>query len=293
MTLHDAIAHAISAARGEVFNPDTRRAVGGGDINSTEVLEGGGRRYFVKLNDAARIDMFEAESAGLVEIAESKSVRVPQPICSGAHGGQAYLVLEYLDINHCTDKAHELLGRQLAAMHHHTSDRFGWHRDNTIGSTRQINTREDDWVTFYREHRLRFQLELAEENGFGGNLVRRGEQLLETLPAFFTNHKPQPSLLHGDLWGGNHAALRDGTPVIFDPAVYYGDREADLAMTELFGGFGSGFYAAYRETWPLDPGYRVRRDLYNLYHVLNHLNLFGGGYRGQAERLIDRLLSET
>jgi len=293
MTLHDAIAHAISAARGEVFNPDTRRAVGGGDINRTEVLEGGGRRYFVKLNDAARIDMFEAESAGLAEIAESKSVRVPQPICSGAHGGQAYLVLEYLDINHCTDKAEERLGRQLAAMHRNTSDRFGWHRDNTIGSTRQINNRENNWVTFYRESRLRFQLVLAEENGFGGNLVQRGERLLETLPAFFTNHKPQPSLLHGDLWGGNHAALRDGTPVIFDPAVYYGDREADLAMTELFGGFGSGFYAAYRETWPLDPDYRVRRDLYNLYHVLNHLNLFGGGYREQAERLIERLLSEA
>ncbi|HWR87090.1 MAG TPA: fructosamine kinase family protein [Acidiferrobacterales bacterium] len=293
MSLQEVIARAITQATGEVFRPEGRRGVSGGDINAAEVLEGSGLRYFVKLNDAARLAMFEAESEGLAEIAESRSVRVPQPVCSGAHGGQAYLVLEYLVINRCTGKSDELLGRQLAAMHRSTRDRFGWHRDNTIGSTRQINAQEGDWVTFYREHRLRFQLELAEENGFAGNLMRRSEQLLETLPAFFTNHKPQPSLLHGDLWGGNHAALHDGTPVIFDPAVYYGDREADLAMTELFGGFGPDFYAAYRETWPLDPGYHVRRDLYNLYHVLNHLNLFGGGYRGQAEQLIERLLNEA
>jgi len=187
----------------------------------------------------------------------------------------------------------ELLGRQLAALHRVTHTRFGWHRDNTIGSTPQINTQKNDWVTFYREQRLRYQLELAAENGYGGSLQRRGEQLLERLPAFFISYRPRPSLLHGDLWGGNHAALTDGTPVIFDPAVYYGDREADLAMTELFGGFGSGFYSAYRAAWPLDPGYRVRKDLYNLYHVLNHLNLFGGGYRGQAEQMVDRLLAAS
>ena len=293
MSLQDAIAHAISQATGQNFRIDDRHALAGGCINSTEMLKGGGRRYFVKLNAAARLDMFVAESEGLSEIANSQSVRVPQPVCSGTHAGQAYLVLEYLDIGGNTGKSDELLGRQLAAMHRCTSNEFGWRRANTIGSTPQINTRERDWVTFYREHRLRFQLELAAKNNAGGSLVRHGEQLLEKLPAFFANYTPLPSLLHGDLWGGNHAALRDGTPVIFDPAVYYGDREADLAMTELFGGFGSGFYTAYREAWPLDPGYSVRRDLYNLYHVLNHLNLFGGGYRGQAEQLIDRLLSEA
>ncbi len=293
MSLHDAVARAISRVTGENFRPEGRQGVSGGDINTAEILEGGGRRYFVKCNDAARLAMFEAESDGLIEIADSQSVRVPQPVCSGAHGGQAYLVLEYIDINRGTGKADELLGRQLAAMHRGTHGRFGWHRDNTIGSTRQINTQEGDWVMFYREHRLRVQLDLADENGYGGNLVRRGEQLLEKLPVFFASYQPLPSLLHGDLWGGNHAALPDGTPVIFDPAVYYGDREADIAMTELFGGYGPGFCAAYNEAWPLDPGYRVRRDLYNLYHVLNHLNLFGGGYRRQAEQLIDRLLSET
>jgi protein-ribulosamine 3-kinase len=293
MSLLDAIAHAISAARGVAFTPDRRSAVGGGCINTTEMLEGSGQRYFVKLNDAERLDMFAAESAGLTEIANSKSVRVPQPVCAGTHAGRAYLVLEYLDIGHGTSGSDELLGRQLAMMHRTTCPRFGWRRSNTIGSTLQVNTPEDDWIAFYREHRLRFQLELAAKNGYGENLLRRGERLLEKLAVFFISHQPRPSLLHGDLWGGNHAALRDDTPVIFDPAVYYGDRETDLAMTELFGGFGSDFYAAYREAWPLDPGYRVRRDLYNLYHVLNHLNLFGGGYRGQAEQLIDRLLSEA
>jgi fructosamine-3-kinase len=293
MSLRDAIAHAISAASGEVFMPRTRRAVNGGCINTTEVLEGGGRRYFVKFNDAARLAMFAAESEALIEIAASQSVRVPQPVCSGVHGDRAYLVLEYLDFGRSTAKSDELLGRQLAAMHRATRARFGWKRNNTIGSTPQINTQEDSWLTFYREQRLRFQFELAAKNGHGQDLLRLGEPLLEKLATFFSGYQPLASLLHGDLWGGNHAALHDGTPVIFDPALYYGDREADLAMTELFGGFGSGFYAAYREAWPLDPGYTVRRDLYNLYHVLNHLNLFGGGYRGQAHRIIDRLLSEV
>jgi len=293
MSLQDAIARAITQATGEIFRPEGRRGVSGGDINTAEVLEGGGGRYFVKLNDVARLAMFEAESEGLAEITNSKSVRVPQPICLGTHDSHAFLVLEYLDIVHSAGKSEELLGRQLATMHRSTTNEFGWRRDNTIGSTPQINTAEQNWVTFYREHRLRFQLELAARNNPGGNLLRRGEQLLEKLPAFFANYQPLPSLLHGDLWGGNHAALRDGTPVIFDPAVYYGDRETDIAMTELFGGYSTEFYAAYNEDWPLDAGYRVRKNLYNLYHVLNHFNLFGGGYGGQGERMIEMLLSET
>ncbi len=289
----EAVARAISQASGERFTPATRQGVGGGCINNTEILEGGGRRYFVKSNDAARLAMFEAEAAGLAEIAATNSVRVPRPICTGRHDGRAFLVLEYLDIGGGGGNSDALLGRQLAVMHRATHTRFGWRRANTIGSTPQINNEEDDWIVFYREHRLRFQLTLAAENGYRGSLHAHGERLLERLPVFFCAYTPPPSLLHGDLWGGNHATLADGTPVIFDPAVYYGDREADLAMTELFGGFGAGFYSAYRAAWPLDPGYRVRKDLYNLYHVLNHLNLFGGGYRGQAERLIDRLLAEV
>ena len=293
MSLHDAIAHAVTQATGDVFKINDWRPMSGGSINTTEVLEGSGKKFFVKLNAAARLDMFEAEAEGLTEIANSKSVCVPQPVCRGTHGGQAFLVLEYLDIGQYSKNTDQLLGRQLAAMHHTTRARFGWRRANTIGSTPQINTEENDWLTFYRKQRLLYQLELAAGNSHDGKLLRRGELLLEKIPVFFASYQPLPSLLHGDLWGGNHAALRDGTPVIFDPAVYFGDREADLAMTELFGGFGEDFYAAYREAWPLDSGYRVRRDLYNLYHVLNHLNLFGGGYRAQAEQLIERCLSEV
>jgi protein-ribulosamine 3-kinase len=176
-------------------------------------------------------------------------------------------------------------------MHRATSGRFGWHRDNTIGATPQLNAWESDWIVFWQTYRLGYQLDLAARSGHGGQLQRRGGLLLERLPALF-DHAPVPSLLHGDLWGGNFSGDAEGNPVIFDPACYYGDREADLAMTELFGGFSGRFYSAYRAAWPLDPGYDTRKTLYNLYHILNHLNLFGGGYGSQAERMIDRLLAE-
>ncbi len=170
--------------------------------------------------------------------------------------------------------------------------RFGWGRENTIGSTPQINTPSDDWIEFWRERRLGKQLELAAHSGYCGRLQRQGERLLGKFAGLFAGYRPLPSLLHGDLWSGNYAADAEGNPVIYDPAPYYGDREADLAMTELFGGFGRAFYNAYQQAWPLDDGYRTRKTLYNLYHILNHLNLFGGGYLGQAESMIDSLLAE-
>ncbi|MDO8262983.1 MAG: fructosamine kinase family protein [Gallionella sp.] len=172
-----------------------------------------------------------------------------------------------------------------------TASRFGFPHDNFIGTTPQPNGWKDDWVDFWREHRLCFQLHLAAQNGYGGQLQALGGKLLDMLPAFFAGYTPQPSLLHGDLWSGNHAFLADSTPVIFDPAPYYGDRECDLAMTELFGGYPTDFYAAYRAAYPLDAGYAVRKDLYNLYHILNHANLFGGGYVRQAEQMMQRLLA--
>ncbi len=284
---------AIREASGEPFAIESRHGVGGGCINESYVVRGRWLAFFVKLNAPDRLSMFEAEADGLNEIARSNTVRVPRPLCHGTGAGASWLVLEHIELGYPSSRGMEELGRRLAAMHRVTAARAGWHRDNTIGATPQINTPSADWIAFWREHRLGFQLRLARENGHRGRLLTQGEQLLERLPAFFSGYAPAPSLLHGDLWSGNAAFMQDGPPVIFDPAVYYGDREADIAMTELFGGFSTDFYRAYDEANALDAGYATRRQLYNLYHVLNHLNLFGGGYRAQAERMIDELLAGT
>ena len=290
MALPHTITQAIADATGTAFTPRTQRSVSGGCINQSYLLADGERRFFVKLNDAKRLPMFEAEAAGLQEILASNTVRAPQPLCHGITDDQAYLVMEYLDLHAHGEAA--TLGRQLAQMHRPPQVYFGGPRDNTLGSTPQPNTQTATWISFWRDRRLGHQLRLASQNGYGGKLQTQGEKLLAGLDAFFTDYQPQASLLHGDLWGGNHGYLADGTPVIFDPAVYYGDRETDLAMTELFGGFAPAFYAAYRETWPLDAGYAERKPLYNLYHILNHANLFGGGYATQALQMVMKLNAE-
>jgi fructosamine-3-kinase len=287
----DIAAH-IGRATGAPFQPTGRGALGGGCISAASRLSDGERSFFVKVNDASRLDMFEAEREGLEAIGATATLRVPRPVCAGLAGGRSFLVLEHIELGRSRAGSAAEAGRGLAAMHRHTARAFGWDRDNTIGATPQPNPWTTSWLEFWREHRLGFQLSLAAGGGGGGRLQRLGERLLVALPALLTR-APAPSLLHGDLWGGNIGYAQGGEPVVFDPAVYYGDREADLAMTELFGGFAGDFYAAYREAWPLDPGYSVRRVLYNLYHVLNHLNLFGGGYRGQAEDMMERLLAEV
>ncbi|MEW5770834.1 MAG: fructosamine kinase family protein [Pseudomonadota bacterium] len=285
-----AIAQAIRAATGEVFAFASLQPVGGGCINQNLAATGqDGRRFFIKLNDADKAEMFAAEAAGLEALGATGAIRVPRALAHGTGPGQAWLVLEWLPLGGHGDAAR--LGRQLAALHLTQGEVFGWWRDNTIGATPQVNTPNRDWIAFYREERLGRQLRMAARNGARRALLDAGERLMAELPAFFPGHAPPPSLLHGDLWGGNHG-FADGEPVLFDPAVYHGDREADLAMTELFGGFPETFYAAYREAWPLDAGYRTRRTLYNLYHVLNHFNLFGGGYGAQAGRMLGQLLAE-
>jgi fructosamine-3-kinase len=193
-----------------------------------------------------------------------------------------------LDMGGSNSKSDQEMGRKLAAMHKATSSKgFGWTMNNTIGSTPQINTWTADWVEFYRQHRLAYQFQLARRRG--GSFPRQDE-LLAAIPELLAGHEVQPSLVHGDLWGGNAGCTATGEPVIFDPATYYGDREVDIAMTELFGGFPAGFYQGYNEVFPLDAGYEQRKNLYNLYHILNHFNLFGGGYASQANRLIDQIL---
>ena len=290
MSLWETIGADITAATGQQAELSGQESTGGGCINQTLRVRYGAGSYFVKLNSASRADMFAAEALGLRELQDSHTLRVPEALCWGDDGESAYLVLEDLELGGRGDLA--ALGEGLAAMHRVTRERFGWDTDNTIGSTVQINTCEHNWVDFWRTQRLQFQLELAAQNGHGGRLQSQGEKLLDAFPALFADYSPPASLLHGDLWSGNYAFNRSGEPVIYDPAVYYGDREADLAMTELFGGFGADFYATYRANYPLDAGYGVRKTLYNLYHILNHLNIFGEGYRSQAYRMMDALLAE-
>lgn len=292
MLLLDGVVANIVAATGKPFFLMRCQETAGGCINRTIVVsDRDGRHYFVKLNDAHRLNMFEAEFDGLRELERARVIRVPRPICTGSADGKSFLVLEYLALSGNSAVMQRRLGQQLAALHGITQSHFGWHRSNTIGSTPQSNDRHRDWVEFYRERRLRVQLDLAVGQG-GKQLCALGEQLIERVSDFFTDYRPAVSLLHGDLWSGNVAATGDDEPTVFDPAVYFGDREADIAMTELFGGFTAAFYEAYSEMWPLDAGYRTRKYLYNLYHILNHFNLFGGGYGIQAEDTIKELLSE-
>jgi len=252
----------------------------------------GDRIWFVK-TQADALELFNAEADGLKALAEAGAIWVPKVLGTGEGDGEAFLVLEWLELGRKTGQAAARLGEALAHQHQCLSARFGWRRNNFIGATPQFNACSDDWLKFFREHRLGFQLRLAAENGFRGQLQTQGTLLLERLPAFFEGYIPKPSLLHGDLWGGNWGVSETGEPVIFDPAVYYGDREADVAMTELFGRFPPEFYSAYKAVWPLDDGYRVRRNIYNLYHVFNHLNLFGTSYLAQAQVLVEQLLTHV
>lgn len=268
---------------------DMPRPVGGGDISSAWRVHADNQPVFLKTGPADSYEMFLAEAEGLKELESADAVRVPRVLGCVSSGNESMLALEWIDFEIAKSDTERKLGEQLAIQHRVCQDRFGWHRDNTIGATPQRNSRSDDWVRFFGEQRLAYQLDLAAKNGFRGELQIDGRTLLDNLGYFFREYWPEASLLHGDLWGGNWAAS-GGEPIIFDPAVYYGDRETDIAMTRLFGGFGESFYEAYEAAWPLSPGHEERVLLYQLYHVLNHLNLFGSGYLNRAQSLIRNLL---
>lgn len=266
--------------------------VAGGSINRAFRASYGNRPLFIKLNAAIAAPMFAAEADGLRALRESRTVRAPEPLCHGRDPQSAWLVLEWIDLSPAGDQAG--LGRRLAAMHRTLGNSYGWPSDNFIGATPQRNQRSDDWIDFMARHRIGCQVELASRASHDRSLPRLAGRLVESLPALFEDYRPVPSLLHGDLWGGNHGFARDdGAPVVFDPACYFGDRESDLAMMELFGGFDARVFEAYHESWPLHGGYARRRPLYQLYHVLNHFNLFGGAWLQRALSLFDTLLRET
>ena len=290
MELWIELAKTVSETLQRDFAISTQRLLGGGAANTAHRLEGSGLVFFVKLGSLGAFERFRTEALALQEIHQTHTIYVPKPICWGTTEAQAYLVMDFLELGGTPPGGAKQLGTQLAAMHRTVRDRFGWELNNTIGASPQQNGWAEDWVQFFGENRLRFQLRLASRNGYAGAWMQECDRLIEHLPAFFTHYQPQPSLLHGDLWSGNYGFTRDGQPTIFDPALYYGDREADLAMTELFGGFPPQFYTSYQQTFPLDSGYQQRKVLYNLYHLLNHLNIFGSGYMAQVQQSIHQCL---
>ena len=286
-----AIAREIISLTGTRCAPAPQRRVTGGSINECYCWPGDAGPMFVKVAPLEAQAMLAAEAAGLAELERSQTVRVPRVLASGHTDRGAFLALEWIETGAAGPECEARLGRELAALHAVTAPRFGWARDNTIGRTPQANAASADWAEFFRERRLRPQLEMAAAHGFAELPAAAGERLLESVQGLLAAHRPAASLLHGDLWGGNWLASASGEPVLIDPAVYYGDRETDLAMTRLFGGFGEAFYQAYQAAAPSAPGWQARAELYNLYHVLNHANLFGGGYARQARAMIEQLLA--
>ncbi len=281
---------AISNFSGLPFKNRSSSSVGGGCINQASKITGeDGRTFFLKKNQASFASFFKAEALALNEIRATQTINAPQVIGHGIDNGEAFLVLEYIEEGSSSVKAQEKMGTQLAQMHRLEQSYFGWRMDNCIGATPQPNPKTDDWPVFYREHRLSHQFKLAAEKG---RQFDKSKKLLDGMESFFSSYHPHPSLLHGDLWGGNASCDSHGSPFIFDPASYYGDREADLAFTYMFGGFSPAFYYAYEQEYPLDEGFRIRKTLYNLYHELNHFNLFGGGYASSAQSSIDQLINE-
>jgi protein-ribulosamine 3-kinase len=267
-------------------------------IESADSLSGGcisdakkvgmksGDIFLLKINERAS-DMFLKEANGLRELEKAAAVRVPKVI----HAEEDFILTEFINSSPQKKNFFIEFGEKFSALHRYTSDSFGFYEDNYIGSTPQLNAAEEEeknnWTIFYFNKRILYQFKLAEKNGYSSSELRKGIGNLESkIESILRGSEEAPSLLHGDLWGGNFITDEKGEPCLIDPAVYYGHREADLAMTKLFGGFSSQFYSAYNEAFPLPEGYDYRENIYKLYHVLNHLNLFGGSYYGQAIRLI-------
>ncbi|MCD8382305.1 MAG: fructosamine kinase family protein [Clostridiales bacterium] len=289
---------AVSAVFGESKRAMSRQAVYGGDINRAYRLTlSDGSAVFMKCNAAANIDFFRKEVDGLNALWAARTIGVPEPLALGVdrRQGFSFLLMEYLDTAPKRKDYWETFGHELARLHRAATAElvsenralpFGFRTDNYIGASRQINTPKTGWIDFYRDCRLYPQIRMAGQK-LDSATRRKCESLLQRLDTLLS--EPEfPSLLHGDLWSGNAVGGPDGKAWIYDPAAYVGHFEAELAMTELFGGFPATFYGAYHEANPIDPGYRERRDLYNLYHMLNHLNLFGGSYLSAVRGILNR-----
>ena len=255
-------------------------------------VRGADGHYFIKIGSLNDLTLLMSEKIGLEALAVTKAIKVPKVIFVGETSTCSFLICEYLDLKKDNLFSGKILGKQLALLHQNSNEFFGLSEDNWIGLNPQKNHWQENWISFFKKYRLQPQLIWAFERGYRSSLEEKSERLMEALPLFFDQYKPKPSLLHGDLWSGNWGTINNTTPVVFDPAIYYGDREADLAMTKLFGGFPQVFYDAYNYQWALDYGFKVRQNLYNLYHLLNHLTLFGEAYLSQTIDVFEQLLSE-
>ncbi len=277
---------------GQAVEIANSRSVGGGSINQTKILTLSNREtVFLKINSHPPNNFFKAEARGLDLLRQTKGgPRTPKPLGMEPGPRARFFLMEYVEESSPTEEFDFQFAQALANMHRVTRDTHGLDHDNFIGSTVQKNTQEKNGLKFFRDHRIRFQQELARTSGkLPQPLDKRLDTLSDRLESLMDTSGEQPALLHGDLWSGNYfQAKSDQRPCIFDPAVYYGLRESDLAMTQLFGSLPHSFYRAYHEAFPLNPGYEERRDIYNLYHMLNHLNLFGNSYLSSVESIVNR-----
>lgn len=284
------ISDSISEATGRECILSNPSSISGGCINEAfRLTDQNDHVYFIKKNSREFLPFFKAEAEALSQINRTNTVRVPEIICYGESEISSFLILEFIKEGSSGKNGQRKLGEQLAQLHLIKMPHFGWTTDNCIGATPQPNPKSNDWISFYRDYRLLHQFNLARKKGYS---FEGEKKLLENIGFFFKDYTPHPSLLHGDLWGGNSGYTADGDPFIFDPASYFGDRETDIAFTYMFGGYDSSFYDSYEKTFPLNPGFTVRKTLYNLYHELNHLNLFGRGYESSSQSSIQKLVSQ-
>ncbi len=265
--------------------------VTGGDIcQSFKVQISETESYFIKTQEASLRSMFEAEQTGLHALRQHTDLHIPKPLGILQQKDTLFFAMTFLDFQQPHDPGQRKLGRELAALHRNENHRHGFESDNFIGLTPQKNAWMNSWTNFWIRCRLDPQFERLKEKGVASDFLKTAERFCDKATLILEGHNPTPSFLHGDLWSGNYGICTDGVPALYDPAVYFGDRETDLAMTELFGGFSQGFYDAYNEAWPLDSGYKERKTFYNIYHILNHANIFGGRYLAQAQSEMEAFL---
>lgn len=287
---------AIQSLFGSSVKVESRHHVSGGDINEAYgLLLSDGSHIFMKSNRGKNEAFFAAEASGLSAIAQTNTIGTPHIFCTGKEGsgeGYAFLLMEFVEEGRRIPDYWTVFAKQLAAMHQADTSgmgvngKYGFIQDNFIGERNQVNRAEQSWISFFRDCRLRPQFRSA-ASYFDSAWQKKVEKLLERLEELLVEPE-HPALIHGDLWSGNFITGSDGKAWLIDPAVYVGHAEADLAMTELFGGFSPTFYQEYRKAFPMQPGYENRRDIYNLYHLLNHLNMFGSAYLSSVKRIVEK-----